>query len=265
MKIFAQKTVVLALIAAGVLVNSLATAAVSVNNVANSKHNFTFTATDNTSFHDSLNVQSQVCVYCHTPHNAGQNRLLWNKARNAVPNFRLYTSSGTLTSITRASALSNNSPSLLCLSCHDGKTAMNVLHASGKGTAAPGDYPAGSRYAFGNAPIYMPGSVTDGFGNITQSPNLGGPGNGSASSSGDDLTNDHPIGFNYDKAQQEKGTALFAISLVDSRIKFFGTDKKVECTTCHDPHVDNQNNPTLNPFLVMSNSNSALCLACHNK
>ena len=37
----------------------------------------------------------------------------------------------------------------------------------------------------------------------------------------------------------------------------------VECTSCHNPHVQNidPNNPN---FLVINNSNSALCLACHS-
>ena len=37
----------------------------------------------------------------------------------------------------------------------------------------------------------------------------------------------------------------------------------VECTSCHNPHVQNidPNNPN---FLVIDNSSSALCLACHS-
>ncbi|HMD49188.1 MAG TPA: cytochrome c3 family protein, partial [Bryobacteraceae bacterium] len=38
---------------------------------------------------------------------------------------------------------------------------------------------------------------------------------------------------------------------------------KIECTTCHDPHVPN-NDPALPMFLVRSNSGSAICLACHD-
>lgn len=37
---------------------------------------------------------------------------------------------------------------------------------------------------------------------------------------------------------------------------------KVECTTCHDPHAP-RNDPVVPMFLVRSNSNGALCLACH--
>jgi predicted CXXCH cytochrome family protein len=37
---------------------------------------------------------------------------------------------------------------------------------------------------------------------------------------------------------------------------------KVECTTCHDPHVP-RNDPVVPMFLTRSNSNGAICLACH--
>ncbi|HXB67611.1 MAG TPA: cytochrome c3 family protein [Candidatus Acidoferrales bacterium] len=38
---------------------------------------------------------------------------------------------------------------------------------------------------------------------------------------------------------------------------------KVECTTCHDPHVP-RNDPVVPMFLARANSNGALCLACHD-
>ncbi len=268
MKIISIKTVVLVTFVVGVLSSSLAMAA--VNNVANSKHNFT-AAGSTGAYHDAANVQPQVCVYCHTPHNAGQARLLWNKASGAATAFRLYTSSGTLSNTVRtASSLSANSPSLLCLSCHDGKTAMNVLHSSGKGGDATAAGFPGSKFAFGNAPIVMEGPLWV-FGTYIPGAAVGDA--VSQGGNGDDLTNDHPIGFSYtgvlsDNAARSSN-AINDLTTVDtkssSRIRFFGSSNKVECSTCHDPHVDNANNPTLNPFLVMSNTGSALCLACHNK
>ena len=38
---------------------------------------------------------------------------------------------------------------------------------------------------------------------------------------------------------------------------------KIECTTCHDPHVPNHD-PAVPMFLVRSNAGSAICLACHD-
>lgn len=261
MTIVTKKSVGLALIAVGVMISSLAIAATS--KVAGGMHDFSASGAS-PQYHDSGNELNQVCVYCHTPHNAGKTRLLWNKATNGNVNFRLYTSSGTLSSVTRnSSALTSDSPSLVCLGCHDGKTAMNVLHSSGKGitAAAAGltGYPVGSDLAFGNTALVIQNPYV--FGDPQPGPALGG-------GAGDDLTNDHPIGFSYTGAQTEKtGASLRPIgdALLDARIKFFGAAKKVECSTCHDPHVDNAANPTQSPFLVMPNTGSALCLACHNK
>ena len=272
MKTFMQKTVVLALIASGVLVSSLAIAAVS--NVANTKHNFAIGG--GTGQLQSTTI-SQVCIFCHTPHNAGQTRLLWNKANNTATNFRLYTSSGTLRNVTRTqSALSANSPSLLCLSCHDGKTAMNVLHSSSSGADASGaGYPAGSKFiqtAAGFAPVVMSGPIWNmGSGSFDPSMNLGRASDGSNDTLGNNLTDDHPIGFNYQAVLDERSAGLFTIAQVNTKssnsIRFFGSNNKVECSTCHDPHVDYSatGNPLLKPFLVMDNSGSKLCLSCHDK
>jgi len=271
MKTAYKNILVTALLTATTLV---ATAALAVSGkVAGGKHDFSSAGNSGQYKAGVGDLGGQVCIYCHTPHNAGQTRLLWNKAANGNVNFRLYTSSPTLSSITRtASSLDSNSPSLLCLSCHDGKTAMNVLHAGGQGslasTALSGKgYPAGSKLAFGSTPKYIQNTGWDVIMGepLTSGPMLGG-------ASGDDLTNDHPIGFSYTAAQAEKtASSLHALADVNtnsaSRIRFYGATKKVECSTCHDPHVENTEfvNPKQVPFLVMDNDGSKLCLACHNK
>lgn len=259
MKTFAKNTVVLALIVTGVLVSTLAMAA---SNVANTKHNFSISGTS--SFHEI--GFTQVCVFCHTPHNAGQTRLLWNKAGgNPGTFFKMYTSSGSLTSFTKKSKLETDSPSLFCLSCHDGKTAMNVLHNSGQGTAAPG-YPAGSKYASGNADFLAPQAMPDGWGGFLPSVDLGST-TGTQDRAGNDLTDDHPIGFSYDSVlTEEVANSLHTTNEAkNAGIRFFGATNRVECSSCHDPHADYVTTPELKPFLVKSNAGSALCLACHNK
>lgn len=246
-------TVVLGAIAIGVLLSSFAAGA---DKVSGGKHDFSFNGTAANSASTNGMLGNQTCIYCHTPHNAGQTRLLWNKAGNGNTTFKLYTSSPTLSTIAKASALGLDSPSLICLSCHDGKTAMNVLHSGGQGDLAstvPGlsGYPADSRLAYGSVPQVLPEFV---FG-TDPGPGIGGPAT--------ELMNDHPIGFSYPDAQNEK-TATNLHATIDARIKLFGPSKNVECSTCHNPHADSGDS-TLVPFLVMSNANSALCLACHNK
>lgn len=269
MKLLTKKMVTLATLASGLVLTSLAMA----GNVANTKHNLSYNGAVGSVYKSNDPAATQVCVFCHTPHNAGQSRFLWNKANNTSINFRLYTSSGTLTSITKKSTLPAGSPSLLCLSCHDGKTAMNILHSSSFGDAAAATaagYPAGTRMWSttngGLTPAVMQEGLTDMFTGLPMpSMAIGG------SATGADLTDDHPIGFSYSDAQVEKqatSNSLHPIATVKSanpNVRFFGAKNRVECSSCHDPHADSNVNPALKPFLVQSNSGSALCLACHNK
>lgn len=246
-------TVLFGVIAIGVLLSSFAAGA---DKVSGGKHDFSFYGTAANSASTDGTLGNQTCIYCHTPHNAGSTRLLWNKAGNGNTVFKLYTSSPTLSNVVRnTSTLTADSPSLICLSCHDGKTAMNVLHSGGQGALAStvglSGYPADARLAYGVTPQVVPELI---FG-VDPGPGIGGPTT--------ELTNDHPIGFSYPDAQAEK-TSTNLHATIDARIKLFGASKTVECSTCHNPHADS-NDATLVPFLVMSNANSALCLACHNK
>ena len=93
----------------------------------------------------------------------------------------------------------------------------------------------------------------DNYGGVTASGNEMGAVDGNF---GTDLQNDHPIGIVYG------GTAkgLWS-SPTAAGIKLYAGNK-VECGSCHNVHeydADKQ------PFLRVSPSASALCLACHNK
>ena len=79
---------------------------------------------------------------------------------------------------------------------------------------------------------------------------------------GTDLRNDHPISFDLvDDGQL--ATTLFRSppSTRDPAVKLVGG--RVECTTCHEPHMANID-AVANRFLVRSNSQSTLCLSCHD-
>jgi hypothetical protein len=106
---------------------------------------------------------------------------------------------------------------------------------------------------------------------------------------GNYLADDHPISFSYQKAYEEKlakDQSLKDPTTISSLIRFFGPDKQIECSTCHDPHVyyaydtraggwrpdADTVDPArgvpyreLRPFLAKSNKGSGLCLSCHNK
>jgi len=106
-----------------------------------------------------------------------------------------------------------------CLSCHDGTVALEANVRGGSGTT------------------YMP------------------PGK---SNLGTDLSDDHPISFEYSSALSSKDPQLRDPTLLPDEITLdrFG---EMQCVTCHDPH-DN----TFGKFLVTTNIKSNLCLKCHD-
>ncbi len=90
--------------------------------IANSKHDLSMTSTGGGTYKST--TETQICIFCHTPHNAktGTDNLvpLWNHASTAAI-FTLYSSS-TLNAV--PGQPSNNSKA--CLSCHDGTVAVDT-------------------------------------------------------------------------------------------------------------------------------------------
>jgi predicted CXXCH cytochrome family protein len=186
---------------------------------------------------------NRVCVFCHTPHQAaaasGQEPL-WNHTLSSTANYGVY-SSGTLdatpTDIGGAAA-GSASTSNLCMSCHDGTVSVASLWN------APNEAPIND--VAGNITITAGGNVSA-AGLMTGNPNVGV-----------DLSNDHPVNFDYDNAlftadgglNDPAGAAVAALL----------SGGTVQCASCHDPHDD-----TYEPFMVMDNTGSALCITCHNK
>ncbi len=77
------------------------------------------------------NSAGQVCVACHTPHNAQANQLapLWNHTSSSTP-FTLY-SSATL----KSTPGQPTGASKACLSCHDGTVALDSFGNKTPGSA----------------------------------------------------------------------------------------------------------------------------------
>jgi len=203
----------------------------------------------------------QVCLFCHTPHHAatasgGANTFLWNRAL-PTRTFTPYLSS-TLDAYTSGSWSGPGVVSLLCLSCHDGIGAMNVLLNFGSGLSPVGLY---NETKFGDFSLSDPS-----VGPL----NIGGGQTGQEATTGGDLQDDHPIGFVYEDAQAADTTGLKDYASLPQAIKnrmnltSSGTNHRVECSTCHDPHRTNTR-AVRNKFLVIDNADSALCTGCHNK
>ncbi|HET9578080.1 MAG TPA: cytochrome c3 family protein [Usitatibacter sp.] len=66
-------------------------------------------------------TESEICVFCHAPHNTSPLGQLWNR-RTSTASYSPYASS-TL----KSSPGQPNGASLLCLSCHDGTIALGEL------------------------------------------------------------------------------------------------------------------------------------------
>lgn len=189
---------------------------------------------------------TQVCVFCHTPHNSAVTRALWNRV-NPTGTFSIYTSGANVDNTTwfvgGVKTLPASSPSLLCMSCHDGTTKMNAL-------AVP---PIAAAGGSGGHPALTGGATNAISGNA----NLGGSG----------LTNDHPISMIYNTVVAEALDAVTGAATLRAAVggKVNGKlplarNESLECNTCHNVH-----DYTFPPFLRMSNDNSALCVECHIK
>ena len=116
--------------------------------------------------------------------------------------------------------------SRLCLSCHDGTIAIGMLEGM-------------------TTPLPLTGGITVmpvGLSNLET-----------------DLSDDHPISFAYTSSLAAQRGELKSPQALPAEIDL-EDGQMLQCTSCHDPHKDLHGK-----FLVMSNLNSALCLACHEK
>jgi hypothetical protein len=210
----------------------------------------------------------QICVFCHTPHGGSLDGPLWNR-NNPSSAWKHYNSATLSTHLKGESAnRAPNAVSMLCLSCHDGSLALN--HVLNEPNVLEG------------APILGPGGVADlqmviMFG---QNPNIIGSTALDEEATGD-FTDDHPFSFSYDLVRgsteyetgnAKDGTLKTVPEAISRGVRFFagptGTNN-VECSSCHDPHVNYNSqlsgNSDYTPFLITPNTGSLLCLACHTK
>lgn len=196
----------------------------------------------------TLGTGAEICVVCHTPHDADGNTgtgttvteaPLWNHEISAdTVTYAMYSSngSGTIDGIedTRPTGASR-----LCLSCHDGTVGIdNYGGGANTGAVLPPDSP------------YFVGT---------------------------DLTGQHPISITYDNAADPglhptdraitiggytNGTVANPTrnGTIDSLMLQNG---KVQCSSCHDVH--NTFVATSVAMLRIDMAGSALCLTCHNK
>lgn len=211
----------------------------------------------------------QVCVFCHTPHGGSLNAPLWNRdPATGGGSWSHYNSAVLKTDLSLSLSRTPSNETMLCLSCHDGSISVNHLinppNSVETVTTWSGD--TGTEII----DDIITGQPAKRIGGSPTTP--GGSG---------DLSDDHPISFSYsdvyNSATYQAGGArageLKTIgAAAGAGVKFFGATNRVECSSCHDPHVNYiatlgspPGDPAYAPFLITSNAGSALCLACHTK
>ncbi len=194
---------------------SCGSAALADESVVNSKHDLSARGPGSI----RAVYETQICIFCHTPHNAAPQTPLWNR-ENPRTHYRIYQSSTTDARIDQPSG-----PSKMCLSCHDGSMALgNVL-------SRPQTHPI----------VMTARTIPPGTADLTN-----------------DLSDDHPIGFRYDRALSNIDPEIRAPEVVTRDLPL-GVHGEMHCTTCHDPH-----NNELGDFLRISDQYSAICTTCHD-
>jgi predicted CXXCH cytochrome family protein len=169
-------------------------------------------------------TRNESCTYCHAPHSGTGKGPLWNQ-KFSTQTYTPYSSS------TYVEKGNTNPPigrsSSLCLSCHDGTVAPGTTEAYGQ--------------------IKMTGAMN------------------SADVFGTNLSNSHPFSL----VLPLKDSIYLASSLASAHktLDLTGSVKliwgNVECTSCHNPHVQAKDTISLN-FLVRDSSSGQMCLSCHD-
>lgn len=171
------------------------------------------------------NTSGEICLPCHTPHNASATyKPLWNHAVTTAT-YTIY-SNGTI----QATIGQPDGSSKLCLSCHDGTVALENF----------GGTTTGTHFLTSADPEYLGNDLSNDHPvSFTYNTALS--------------TSDGEL---YDPAVKEVGAA--GSGTIQNR--WLESDK-MQCSSCHDVH----NTAAIAKMLRKSNSGSALCLTCHNK
>lgn len=160
----------------------------------------------------------RVCEFCHISHSASAEGALWGRGGSTAA-YIPYSSSTAV-----AQPGQPTGTSILCLSCHDGTIALGEVLNRG-------------------TPYTMAGGVT------TMPPGTG--------LQGTDLSDDHPISFEYSAGLASENGELAMPGTVSNQLPL-DLNGELQCTTCHNPHDS--------PFaklLRMPEIGSQMCIECH--
>ncbi len=177
--------------------------------------------------------ETEVCKFCHIPHNAVVAAPLWghalSKAQYETPRLRRGRPG-------ESPVPQPDGSSRLCLSCHDGTVALGDI------SGEPRPTPMSGRERLG------PGDR--GF-------------------LGTDLSGSHPVSFvvaegylTGEEGDGDIGQRSLADLRTDPEVKLDG-EGKMQCTSCHDPHSDRYYVPGKVPHFWVKPTVDEVCTTCH--
>ncbi|OGF65149.1 MAG: hypothetical protein A2Y62_18320 [Candidatus Fischerbacteria bacterium RBG_13_37_8] len=202
----------------------------SAESIYQSKHNLSVSGTGQVKAYG----EEEVCIFCHTPHSGSTEIPLWNRHTSSVESY-IFAPSQYLASKPPEMP---DGDSKLCLSCHDGTVALgNLINIRGRG-----------------------GFISMSYDFLSQRDSY----------IGTDLSGSHIISIAFDENLIFEWKTIFRKDCLrlPSRKEILlpptypmGEKKDgIQCTTCHDPH-DDENGKFLR--LGTPDNYSELCQACH--
>jgi len=222
---------------------------VSADGIRDTKHNLSFKGTGTVKAVE----ETQICIFCHTPHNSYPDYPLWNHDPSAAVSYTHYTSDTLQSYKSEADAPPIDGVSKLCLSCHDGTIAVGAVKSR-----------------FDDIAMEISECI-NASGKLTR-------GTGCTGYIGTDLSGGHPISIVFDSilvGRRNSSTTLCPLKPPPTRqtepyVRLYPTrgGYGVQCTSCHDPHtnrsmeIDEVTGNKWPPFW-QKGSHDAVCLVCH--
>jgi len=197
--------------------------------IATTKHNLSVTGPGTI----KAVTETQICIFCHTPHTSKPDTPLWNRNFDKVSATYIPYTSSTL----NASPGQPTGASKLCLSCHDGLLAL--------GDVMSREQPIQMQSGVTTIPPTSPGYV------------------------GEDLSGSHPVSFIFNDSLASANNAQgdsplhFPSTITDPDVRL-DASSMVQCTSCHDPHNNDSYVPDLVPPFWPKSTYEGVCLVCHD-
>jgi len=189
---------------------------------------------------------SQICVFCHTPHRASSEGPLWNRTGTTNSFFKHF-SSPTLAIDDPALRTESdygqpNGSTRLCLSCHDGVTALGAVFTT---PSLDNTMPI----QFVNKRTGQTGvNVAIGY---------------------ETYSTHHPVSFRYNQTvigllrAPPYNKTEYWWSPTSNDVKL-DKQERMQCRTCHDPHQDMSDTPSPTTPLWAAKTYAEVCMTCHN-